>query len=445
MNIDYRAAFNETIKKIKELGVERKFVDLGSVAGPENPEWISGKVIYEIYVRAFSEKGNFKGVTRKLPELYDYGIDIIWLMPIYPIGEINRKGKEGCPYSVRDYFTVNPEYGTEEDFKELVNRAHELGMKVLIDMVPNHVAYDYSALKENPRLITRNSEGEPMRKIAEWTDVVDLDYSNRDTWEHIAQVMRFWIQKFDIDGYRCDVAGMVPLDFWEWVEPKLRSLKPDLFLLAEWEGQSIHRRVFNSTYDWSTLEFLQKVFNGQDSPEILARWILTKTAIYPSNSLPLRFLENHDLARSRSVFPGEKLFPALTFVFTLHGVPLIYNGQETGAVKTPSLFEKDLIDWDQKDQHIYDLIKRLIDLRKKEPALYSKNYRFQPEFFKDNLLIFDKSDEIRVIINFNQEEVSPDNTLIPKINEIIFDTREEVEKRNENIVLMPYQSLIVKI
>ncbi len=443
MQFEPKSVFNEVLTHIDALGIERNYFDFSQIEGTQVPDWLQGRIIYEIYVRAFSPEGTFSAVQKKLPELKALGVDILWFMPIFPIGQKSRKGSRGCPYAIRDYFTVNPEYGTEADFKDLVRQAHQFGMRVLIDMVPNHVAPDYRYLEQLPDLITRDEQGRPTRKIKEWTDVVDLDYTNPRTREHMAKVMRFWIEEYDVDGYRCDVAGMVPLSFWEWVVPQLKELKEDFFLLAEWESPELHLKAFNATYDWSTFYLLTKVFKKECSLNLLARWILTKKYLYPRQALPLRFLENHDLPRAAAVFEGQKLKAALIFIFSLHGIPLIYNGQEIGVKTYLSLFEKQEVDWQNEDRELKNFVKTLIELRKKLPQLSSDSYEFDEKALVQNVW-FLKKKELQILINFNDQEI--DLNLKPKLplQEIILST-DNLKVDRGKMVLKPYQAVIAKV
>ncbi len=441
MDLNIRHGFEQVKERVPELAFDRDFVLLKDWQGPEVPPWVQGKVLYEIYVRAFSEAGAFKGVTERLPELKKFGIDIIWLMPIYPIGRKNRKGPLGSPYAIRDYFNVNPEYGTAADFRRLVQTAHDLSIKVVLDMVPNHVAPDYVALQDHPDLVARDAQGRPKRKIAAWSDIVDLDYGNPRTWEHMAEVMKFWIDEFDVDGYRCDVAGFVPLDFWEWVAPQLQERKHDFYLLAEWESPRLHR-VFHSTYDWSTLRLLRGAFSGEVA--LLARWILAKQVMYPQNALPLRFLENHDLPRARTMFPGEQWAAALTVLFSLHGLPLVYNGQEWGATATPSLFERQPIARNEKDERFLRIMQKLIALRKKHRALSSEHYSFFDSALRHNVFVFDKADALRVMVNFSPHSVSPDPEWFDDVKDVLFNSQGDVQSLEQMETLKPYQAIILK-
>ncbi len=439
MKIDAQQVFEKIEPKIKRLGFDSTFLDLGDETGPLNPDWIKGQVIYEIYVRAFSEEGTFNAVKKALPALKETGIDVIWFMPIYPIGRVQRKGSLGCPYSIKDYFTVNPEYGTEGDFKELVQTAHRLGMKVLIDMVPNHVAHDYVHLKKIPQLVRYDDRGNPLRKVADWTDVVDLDYTQQVTWQHMAEVMKHWIAHFDVDGYRCDVAGLVPFEFWEWIVPQLRELKEDFFLLAEWESHRLHAIGFNSTYDWSTLDLFLLSINQKEALKTLADWVAAKKAFYPKNALPLRFLENHDLPRAASQFSEDQLLAGLLFIFTLHGIPLIYNGQEIGSEKTPSLFEREPVDWQKKNHRVKRILEQLITLRKKDPALSTDQYHFEEKYLNEDIWYLKKNDLV-VIINFsgNQRTVPLPN------GKLILNTSQKFETKQGQINLSGYQGLLFK-
>lgn len=449
--MDIKKRYSEIISKTKTFGVERKCVDLNMHSGAPVPDWLPGETLYEIYVRSFSNQGSFNAVKEKLEHIKKLGINLIWLTPIYPIGELGRKGSLGSPYSVKDYFNVNPEYGSNDEFRELINAAHNLDMKVIIDMVPNHVANDYNQLSLKPYLVNRNSQGEPVRKIEDWTDIIDLDYNNPGTREHILNVMRFWITEYDIDGYRCDVAGMVPDSFWDWAAPQLRKMKNDFYLLAEWESPFLHKDSFQSSYDWTLYELMKLVYKGAESVQILLDWVYVKSKLYPKNSLPLRFLENHDKPRSASLFKQEAIKPYLVFLFSIDGLPLIYNGQEIGAKKYPSLFEREPIDWQYRDDELYQLYKKLIQLRKEYPALASKEYLFPDHINKNNAAVFVKNgkDQIILLINFNNqiEEIFLADEFMQSIKNgcVILNTKENQIWQSGKLVLQPLQAVMVKI
>ncbi len=450
MDEKIRAQFTSIVEKIEDIGIERRFINLSGYPGPEYADWLQGETLYEIYPRAFSESGTFKDITQSLPYLKEFGLLFLWLMPIYPIGVVNRKGSAGSPYAVRDYFTVNPEYGTEQDFSNLVQTAHALDMKIIIDMVPNHVAPDYNELDKNSDIIMMDAERKPTRKHAAWTDVVDFNYDNPETRNHVLKIMRFWVEKYDIDGYRVDVAGMVPLSFWEWVALLLKEIKRDLFLLAEWESPYLHKTAFNSTYDWTLYEWMIKVHSENAPVETLLEWVRIKAETYPQNSLPLRFIENHDKPRAAGLFKDEAIFAYLTFIFALDGIPLLYNGQEIGAIAYSSLFEKEPVDWNSVHVELRDVYKKLITLRRKEAALYSKQYSYPEHSAKNDVVVFMKSagENLIVLINFRNtfKEINLDVEFIKKVSDgnIIFNTKNKITVNENKLTLEPYQAVIIK-
>lgn len=446
MNINPKKIYSKFIRRYQIFGIESDYHNLHQVKGPEVPKWLQGQVIYEIYVRAFSKEGTFNAVRNRLSEIKSLEIDVIWFMPIFPIGQVARIGKLGCPYSVRDYFNVNPEYGTQKDFRNLVKSAHDLGMRIIIDLVANHVAHDYVEFRNQPDLVLRDENGIPTRKVSDWSDVVDLDYANKKTWNHVLKIMQFWIKKFDIDGFRCDVAGLVPTEFWEWAVPQIQSIKPDIFLLAEWESPLIHKEVFHSTYDWILYSIMLDVIKGQAPASDLTEWIVVKKSIYPKNSQFLRFLENHDKDRALSLFNNYQLAALLVFIFSIDGLPLIYNGQEIGDKHYLSLFEKESIDWRNKNKSIEVLLKKLIGLRKKYKSLSSKNYHFFEHNHKQHLLIYRKTTDIDllILINFSEKTIR-----IPEIPDVKFDQTKSIlfntHSNYNSTELSAYQGCIIQM
>ena len=444
MKHNFQKIYKEFIKRYHIFGIESDYHNLHHVHGPDNPNWLHGQTIYEIYVRAFSEEGTFEAVRKRLPEIKSLGVGVIWFMPIFPIGKVERKGKLGCPYSVQDYYRVNPEYGSSDEFMNLVKDIHNLEMKVLIDLVANHVAHDYEGFKSQPELALRNEDGLSTRKIAEWSDVVDFDHNNILIWEHLLDIMRFWIEKFNIDGYRCDVAGLLPSEFWEWVVPQIRSIKLDVFMLAEWENPFLHKEAFHSTYDWTLYRMMLDVMSGKAPASDLADWIETKMNVYPTNSLFLRFIENHYKERAAKLFNEEQLTVLLVFIFSIDGLPLIYNGQEIGASHYPSLFKKDTIDWQNTNDRLIMAYKILIELRKKYTALSNKNYLFAEHNQKNSLLIFKKEEDntLLIMINFSDKAIKiselKDIKIDSKMN-VLFNTHENCNAKQ----LAAYQGVIL--
>lgn len=337
-----------------------------------NVEWSKDASIYEVNIRQFSEEGTFKAVERALPELADLGVDILWLMPIHPIGEINRKGPLGSYYAVKDYFGVNPEYGTEQDFRDLVNAAHANGMKVILDWVANHTAWDNPVATTNPEFFAKDSTGAftpPMS--TDWTDVIQLDFSNPATQDYMASALAYWVREFDVDGYRCDVAYKVPDEFWNRVRKELDAIKP-VFMLAEAEQVSHHESAFDMSYGWAIHHMMNKVARGDTSAAAIGSLVNEQASVFPSHAYRMLFTSNHDEnswqgTEFERMGDGAKTFAVVSY--TLPGMPLIYNGQEYGNPKRLDFFEKDLVQ--RPDTSFFGFYKTLNELKSTHPALHN--------------------------------------------------------------------------
>lgn len=341
-----------------------KLPDLSSRKMKPAPPWAQHGVVYQVFPRVFTPEGTFRALQDRLDYIRGLEVDIIWLMPIYPIGKRGRKGTVGSPFSVRNFRGINSDYGTEEDFRDLVRAIHRRGMKVIIGMVPNHAANDNVLMGEHPEWFARDEQGNFTREVADWSDVTDFNYRNPGLRHYMLETLKYWVGEFDIDGYRCDVAGMVPYDFWKIALPELRAIKSDLYLLAEWEDPRILLTGFNSDYDWTLYHLLKEIRAGKKRTADAIAWVEKKRNHYPVNSLPMRFLENHDEQRSLQVFGVEAIEAYATFLFTVPGIPLIYAGQEFGETKKPSLFEKSTLNWHKADTALTGMYRSLIDLRK---------------------------------------------------------------------------------
>ena len=389
-------------------GIPKEKTNWHQAEGPQPPVWIEEGPLYEIFVRAFSAEGTFKQVEQRLDYLQDLGVNKIWLMPIYPIGEKGRKGKLGSPYSVRDYYKVNPELGTEDDLHSLIKNVHQRGMHIIVDMVANHVSNDYVEMKDKPYLFARDDEGNFTREVADWSDVTDFDYDHPETRIYMKDVMKYWIKKFDFDGFRCDVAGMVPTDFWEETVKELKQIKPDIYMLAEWEDPALQVKAFHSTYDWTLYHLLKDIRKGKKAASMAPEWVEEKRSFYPQNALPLRFIENHDEERAAKVFGKKGFKPFAAFIFSIYGVPLIYNGQEWGETEKPTLFDKVEIDWKNQDSGILDFYRKLIRLRREQPALRSKHLTILKNDLPNKVMSFLKragKSQLAVVLNTGGEEI----------------------------------------
>ena len=317
------------------------------------------QVIYSIYVRNHTPEGTFRAVIPDLDRIKALGTDIIWFLPIHPIGVEGHKGSLGCPYANRDYRAVDPAYGTMEDFKALVDEIHKRGMRSIIDVVYNHTSPDSVLFHEHPEFFYRGPDGRPGNKMGDWSDVIDLDYRCRALWDYQIQSLCQWAET--VDGFRCDVASFVPLEFWLKARQEVAKVRPDCIWLAETVHQSfgcMARRAgvysmldydayqaFDMEYEYDIREVFDKYLTGKTSLDHYLDMLNFQEAIYPANYNKLRFLENHDQPRIASFIPRESdLINYTAFLYFLKGTTLIYAGQEFENDHLPSLFEKEPID-----------------------------------------------------------------------------------------------------
>ena len=337
------------------------------------PTWVRDGVVYEIFPRNFSARGNFAGITDQLDRLKQLGVNILWLMPIHPTGRERAKGTIGSPYAVRDYYAVNPDYGTPADLKRLVSEAHRRGLKVIIDIVANHTSWD-SVLMSKPDFYTRDAAGKIIPPVADWADVADLNYDNPAVRTYMTEMLKFWLREYDLDGFRCDVAGMVPTDFWEAARAELERVKPDILLLAEWHEPELLIKAFDVDYSWPLHHAMSDVLMGtQPATQVRAAWE-EEHAKWPRNALHLRFSDNHDERRAIARFGERAALAASALMFTLDGVPLIYNGMEVGDTTesgAPALFERLPVFWQiaERRPEFPRFYRQIIELRQASPAL----------------------------------------------------------------------------
>ncbi|APD06119.1 4-alpha-D-((1-_4)-alpha-D-glucano)trehalose trehalohydrolase [Flavobacteriaceae bacterium UJ101] len=380
----------------------------------KQPEWAKNAVIYEVNIRQYSPEGTFNKVTADLQRIKDLGVDVIWLMPIHPIGKKNRKGSMGSYYSVKDYKAVNPEFGTLDDFKNLVKKAHAMDMKVIIDWVANHTAWDNVWVKEDINRYTADSLGNRpiVPEGTDWEDTADLDYSNPSTREEMEDAMLYWVKETDIDGYRCDVAGMVPLDFWTTLRPKLDEIKP-VFMLAE-DGEPQIHQAFNMSYAWDFLHLMNDVAKGKKRITEVQDYIAKRDSLYQKEDVLMYFTTNHDEnSWNKTVFQryGRNHKNFATLAFTLDGMPLIYSGQEVGNKKELQFFEKDIINWKSDPDSLQTFYKDLIKVYKETPAFWTGENKGTIEFIDSkskNVLIYQREasqqSPVTVILNFGYKD-----------------------------------------
>jgi len=372
----------------------------------QSPDWVKDAVIYEIFPRQYSNKGDFNSITADLDRLKNLGVTVLWLMPIHPIGQEKKKGTIGSPYAVKDFYAINPDYGTSADLKRLISESHKRGMKVIIDIVANHTAWD-SVMMKNQAFYTKNDKGEIIPPVADWADVADLNYDNPELRKYIVEMLKFWVRDYDLDGFRCDVAGFVPTDFWEMARAEVDKIKPDMIWLAEWESPDLLVKAFNLDYSWANHSAMMNVLLGNvPASEIRKVWEADKAKM-PKGALRMRFSDNHDERRAIARFGEKGALAAQALAFTLDGVPMFYNGMENGDTTEsgfPALFEKIPIFWDSavRRPEFPRFYKSMIDLRKNSVALRRGDLTWLKNSDENRVLTFvrkSSSEEILVAIN----------------------------------------------
>jgi len=338
-----------------------------------SPAWVHEGVIYQIFPRNFSAGGDFNGVTAQLDRLQQLGVNILWLMPIHPVGKLKSKGTLGSPYAVRDYYGINPENGTAADLHRLVSEAHKRHLKVIIDIVANHTSWD-SVLMKHPEWYWHDASGQIIPPEPDWADVAHLQYSNPALRHYMTDMLKYWLKDFDLDGFRCDVAAGVPTDFWEQARTELSAIKPDIVMLAESEQPDLIAKAFDLDYSWNLYKAVSMAILGQGPASAVREQWQRDAAHYQQGALRLRFSDNHDQDRAIARFGQPASLAAAALMFTLDGVPLVYNGMEVGDTAesgAPALFEKLPILWSiaERRPQYGEAIRQLIALRHAHPAL----------------------------------------------------------------------------
>ena len=348
------------------------------------------QVIYSVLIRNFSEEGTFEGVRRSVRRIRALGTDIVWLMPIHPVGKKERKGSLGSPYAIRDYRAVNPEFGTLEDFKRLVDEIHSQGMRCIIDVVYNHTSPDSWLAEHHPEWFYHKPDGSFGNRVGDWSDIIDLDYSHPELWTYQIETLKQWAEI--VDGFRCDVAPLVPLDFWRKAREAVEQVRPGCLWLAESvepefltglremgipaaSDEELYQ-VFDITYDYDIYGAYRDYLEGNGSLSAFTQAVMEQEKKYPDNYVKLRFLENHDRPRARQMIQDETaLLNWTAFLYFQKGTVLLYAGQEVECVKQPSLFDKDPVDW-KGGMNNMDLLYRLHEI-KQDPLFADSRYRVE--------------------------------------------------------------------
>ena len=343
--------------------------------------WSKNATIYEVNIRQHAPEGTFAAFEKDLPRIKELGVKILWLMPISPIGKINRKGTLGSYYSIADYKGVNPEFGTPEELKSLVDKAHDLDLKIILDWVANHSAWDNPWMVNHKDWYTSDSTGNPGPPGGtDWSDVVDLNYDNNEMRLEMISSMKFWLTEFDVDGFRCDVASWVPTSFWEQARVELDKTKP-VFMLAEAEDPELNKNAFHMSYGWEFMHIINEIAKDEKTLADLDEYMVKEDTNHAANDYRMYFITNHDENSWNGTLYEryQKAYKAYGVVaFTIDGMPLLYSGQESGYSKKLEFFEKDTVEWNNyADQEFYS---KLIKLNTENEALWNAEFggNFKP-------------------------------------------------------------------
>ena len=365
------------------------------------------QLLYSVFIRDYGKNGTFKDVEEDLDRIKSLGTDIIWFMPIHPIGKIGRKGSVGSPYAIFDYRAVNPDFGTMEDFIRLTDEIHKRGMKCIIDVVYNHTSPDSVLSVEHPEWFYRDENGKPKAKVEEWWDIVDLDYTDQGLWDYLTETLCFWAQY--VDGFRCDVAAFVPLDFWKGARAAVEEVRPGAFWLAESVETSYVRRIrgagenclsdselyqaFDACYDYDIYDELSDYLLGKGPLSKYLDRLNMQECIYPGNYVKLHFTENHDQIRTAAMVPDLRTRrQLLAFMMFQKGISFIYNGQERSVAAFANIFEREPIDWTGAD--LTDVIRKMKELKERE--IFAAG-----SFFVDEV----RSGVVRAVYTYGKEKM----------------------------------------
>jgi len=381
-------------------------------AAHPTPDWLRDGVIYEVFPRVFSPSGDFNGVTAQLDRIKDLGANVLWMMPIHPVGKLKAKGTLGSPYAVRDYDAINTAYGKPADLKRLVAAAHQRGMKVFIDIVANHTAWDSVLISRHPDWYVHDATGHIVPPNPDWVDVADLDYSKPGLRQYMSGMLVRWLRDYGIDGFRCDYASGVPTDFWEALRPELERANPAVVMLAEADDPALLRSAFDIDYAWDFYHVMGEAIAGRvPASAVRATWERA-AAIYPRGALRLRFSDNHDQLRATGQFGLPAALAASAVMFTLDGVPLLYNGMEVGDTTestAPSLFERRPIAWEMVERRpqVTTYYRALAALRRAHPAFTQGAVQWLRNDEERRILSYERSgagESLVVVVNLSNQQ-----------------------------------------
>lgn len=429
---------------------------------------IDTAVIYEANIRQYSASGHFDEFTKDIPQLKQLGVKIIWLMPVFPISEVKRKAIGGADskfatdfpeaeqakylgsyYAVSDFTKINTEFGTIEDFRNLVKTAHDNGMFVILDWVPNHTGWDHVWIKNNPDYYTKDADGNITHpKDTDWTDVADLNYDNEAMRKEMIADMQYWINEEDVDGFRCDVAGSVPTDFWEEAIPQLRDAK-DIFMLAEaWEPELFKNNLFDMGYAWDGHHMMNHIAQGKNTAADFYTYLDERNAKYEANDILMNFVTNHD-ENSWNGTIGERMGEAAPALLALEymttGMPLIYSGMEYDMNHRLKFFEKDSIP--KTKGKMWPILEKLGALKNSNPALSQSNIGADVariDTGNKNIILFTRShngSELTYVANLSSKEDTFNKMIQGDFTDVL--TNEKVTINDSKMTLGPWEYKIL--
>jgi len=355
-------------------------------------EWIKSAVVYELNPRAFSANGNFRGVQDRLDYLRDLGVTILWIMPINPVGQVKKKGTLGSPYAVRDYYAIDAAYGDKDDLKQMVAAAHQRGLKVIVDVVINHTAWDNVLIKQHPEFYKKDAQGNIIPPDPDWTDVAGLDYRNPQLRAYMIEMLKYWLREFDLDGFRCDVAWGIPVDFWDAARAELEKVKPQIVMIAEANQPDLLSKAFDLDYAWPFMHRIDDVMeNGLTAQGVMFNWQSEHEKF--GKALEMRMIDDHDERRVIGRLGERGMLAASALILTSDGVPLLYNGMEVGDTtesRDPALFENLKVYWDvaKVRSQFLPFYKQMIALRKAHAALQQGETKWVQNGAQDRVLTY---------------------------------------------------------
>ncbi|MBK8700017.1 MAG: alpha-amylase [Saprospiraceae bacterium] len=420
------------------------------------PEWAKSAVIYEVNIRQYTPEGTLNAFSDHIPRLKALGVDILWLMPVFPISETKRKGSLGSYYAVSDFRTVNPEFGTLEDLKNLIDKIHAYNMKVILDWVPNHTGWDHTWIKTHPEFYTKGPDGnitDPIDPVTGkshgWSDVADLNYDNPEMRKAMIGDLVHWVKNYNIDGYRMDIAFGVPLDFWKTCADTLMKTRNDLFLLAEAEiPDQLNEKTFHACYGWSFFHTMNAIARGEKNVSHIREWIENERSRYHRGSI-MHFITNHDEnswngTEFERMGSGYKAFAILAM--TMDGIPLIYSGQEEPLTKRLAFFEKDSISF--RTLSNMDFYATLTALKHQEEAVWNEPYGAPLQFIgdSDHIAAYKREkNNSKVVIMVNLSDQKRSVVLNEDVNQML-DIYRRVDvslRKGESIEMQPWESWVM--